>query len=56
MDWITQNVAPRIQALTLEFQEPRRRELDQADVAAKERLLALSSLPPLLAWGARKEG
>jgi hypothetical protein len=29
----------RIQALTLELQEPRRRELDQADVEAKERLL-----------------
>jgi hypothetical protein len=26
----------RIQALTLELQEPRRRELDQADVEAKE--------------------
>jgi hypothetical protein len=29
----------RIQALTLELQEPRRRELDQADVEAKARLL-----------------
>jgi hypothetical protein len=29
----------RIQALTLELQKPRRRELDQADVEAKERLL-----------------
>ena len=29
----------RIQALTLELQEPRRRELDHADVEAKERLL-----------------
>jgi hypothetical protein len=29
----------RIKALTLELQEPRRRELDQADVEAKERLL-----------------
>jgi hypothetical protein len=29
----------RIQALTLELQEPRRRELDQADVEANERLL-----------------
>jgi hypothetical protein len=29
----------RIQALTLELQEPRRRELDQAHVEAKERLL-----------------
>jgi len=29
----------RIQALTLELQERRRRELDQADVEAKERLL-----------------
>jgi hypothetical protein len=28
-----------IQALTLELQEPRRRELDHADVEAKERLL-----------------
>jgi hypothetical protein len=29
----------RIETLTLELQEPRRRELDQADVEAKERLL-----------------
>jgi hypothetical protein len=29
----------RIQALTLELQEPRRRELDQTDVEAKARLL-----------------
>jgi hypothetical protein len=29
----------RIQALTLELQEPRRRELDQTHVDAKERLL-----------------
>jgi hypothetical protein len=29
----------RIQALTLELQGPRRRELDHADVEAKERLL-----------------
>jgi len=29
----------RIQALTLELEEPRRRELEQADVEAKERLL-----------------
>ena len=29
----------RIHALTLELQEPRRRELDQADVEPKERLL-----------------
>jgi hypothetical protein len=29
----------RIQALTLELQEPWRRELDQADLEAKERLL-----------------
>jgi hypothetical protein len=29
----------RVQALTLELQEPRRRELDHADVEAKERLL-----------------
>jgi hypothetical protein len=29
----------RIQALTLELQEPRRRELDHAGVEAKERLL-----------------
>ena len=29
----------RIETLTLELQEPRRRELDHADVEAKERLL-----------------
>jgi hypothetical protein len=29
----------RIQALTLELQEPRQRKLDRADVVAKERLL-----------------
>ena len=29
----------RIQALTFELQEPRRRELDDADVEVKERLL-----------------
>jgi hypothetical protein len=32
-------LARRIQALTLELQEPRRRELDQADLEAKECLL-----------------
>ena len=40
----------RIQALTLELQEPRRRELDHADVKAKERA-ATKRARNLTPWG-----